>query len=234
MLLDDRDLRAVSGLEASYFAGTGEPGAALKTEVVPTLSKDWTVSAPISGTFTAEFRGTLDIVNYGDYALRMDGAPEALLLVDENPISNAPLSLAKGLHALRVRVSGGPRRVALMWRQPGSDQWQPVPGSVLFRPPVTNSGLLGAYYASPDWSGAPAFTQVDPEISLYFHNIPLPRPYTVQWSGKLFAPTAGAYRIATESIDDSQVWINSQTVVTNRGSATAEGTVQLPRAGTTS
>jgi sugar lactone lactonase YvrE len=227
LLLSDRDLRAVEGVEVSYFEGSGASGAPIKTETVSTLSKDWSISTPASGDFTAEFRGTLDISNYGSYELRMDGAPDAVLLVDENPVGSAPLTLAKGLHALRVRVAGGARHVALMWLPPGGDQWQLVPESALFRPPVTNSGLLGAYYPTPDWSGPPAFTQVDPEVSLYFHNIPLPRPYTVQWSGKIYAPAAGDYRFATESIDESQVLLNSRVVVSNHGSATAEGSAQL-------
>ena len=71
------------------------------------------------------------------------------------------------------------------------------------------------------------FTQIDPEISLYFHNVPLPRPYTVQWTGKVYAPTAGVYRFATESIDQSQVMINNQLIVNNRGSTTSEGNANL-------
>jgi 4-amino-4-deoxy-L-arabinose transferase-like glycosyltransferase/sugar lactone lactonase YvrE len=230
LLLGDRELRSVAGIEASYFEGFGGTGALVKTEALTTLNIDWTKSVPVNGDFTAEFRGTLDILDYGSYELQMDGAPEAEILLDENPVGSAALVLAKGLHALRVRVAGGARRVALMWRPPATTgRWQLVPATALFRPPVTNSGLLGAYYPSSDWSGPPAFTQVDPEISLYFHNIALPRPYSIQWSGKIYAPVAGAYRFATESIDESQVALNSQIVVTNRGSTTAEGLAQLPQ-----
>ncbi|MBI3734678.1 MAG: hypothetical protein HY259_14665, partial [Chloroflexi bacterium] len=92
------------------------------------------------------------------------------------------------------------------------------------RPAVSNSGLLGAYYRSANWSGDAAFTQVDPQIAFYFHNLPLPRPYSVEWKGKIYAPRAGQYRFATESVDESQVSIDSQMVVNNQGrGATIEG-----------
>jgi hypothetical protein len=93
---------------------------------------------------------------------------------------------------------------------------------------VTNNGLLGAYYPSPDWSGEPAFTQIDPGIDYYFHIIPLPRPYTVEWTGKLFAPTTGEYRFALNSVDNSQLKLDNSLVVDNpNGHTTIEGNISL-------
>ncbi|MEP7199654.1 MAG: PA14 domain-containing protein, partial [Chloroflexota bacterium] len=229
VVLAPKDLRAVQGLVARYFAGNNFEGAPIREEAIAALNVDWTQTQPVSGAFAAEFRGALYVATYGEYQLRVSGSPTATLFVDENSVSDAPMTLAKGNHALRVRVNGGATKVELQWQPPGTTQWQPVPPTVLYRAPVTNSGLLGAYYQSANWSGAPAFTQVDPEIALYFHNIPLPRPYSIEWKGKLFAPTAGVYRFATESIDNSQVAINSQIIVNNRGSTTAEGSIQLPQ-----
>ena len=93
---------------------------------------------------------------------------------------------------------------------------------------MTNSGLLGIYYPSPDWSGDPAFTQIDPEIAFYFHIIPLPRPYSVEWKGKLFAPTAGEYRFALNSVDGSQLMLDQHVVVDNpNGHTTIEDATEL-------
>ncbi|MGZ9221940.1 MAG: PA14 domain-containing protein, partial [Anaerolineales bacterium] len=92
----------------------------------------------------------------------------------------------------------------------------------------TNNGLLGAYYPSPDWSGDPAFMQIDPEIAYYFHIIPLPRPYTVEWTGKLLAPTAGEYRFALDSVDGSQLTLDGLVVVDNpNGRTTIENVTSL-------
>ena len=105
---------------------------------------------------------------------------------------------------------------------------QLVPAVNLFRPPVTNNGLLGAYYPTPDWSGEPAFTQIDPEIAFYFHIIPLPRPYTVEWTGKLFAPTTGDYRFALDSVDNSKLELDNSLVVDNpTGHTIVEGDTTL-------
>jgi hypothetical protein len=105
---------------------------------------------------------------------------------------------------------------------------QPVPAINLFRPPVTNNGLLGAYYPTPDWSGEPAFTQIDPEIDFYFHIIPLPRPYTIEWTGKLYAPTTGNYQFALNSVDNSQLKLDYSVVVDNpNGHTTIEGDTTL-------
>src|SRR5438046_2421257 len=85
------------------------------------------------------------------------------------------------------------------WWRATTAEPQVVPAALLFHTPVSNNGLLGSYFTNAEWKGAPTFTQVDPEIALYFHNIPLPRPYSVEWKGKVYAPAAGAYQFATES-----------------------------------
>ncbi|MCA1554326.1 MAG: hypothetical protein LC737_08110, partial [Chloroflexi bacterium] len=221
-------LRSVQGLVVRYFNGGSFDGKLLREEVIALVNVDWTRAQPIAGEFSAEFRGTLFIANYGTHAFSLRGAADGALWVDEQSVGGAPIQLAKGNHALRVRTRGGASKIELWWQGASAPQLQLVPASVLFRPPVTNSGLLGAYFPNDHWSGAPTFLQVDPEIALYFHNIPLPRPYSVEWKGKVFAPTAGPYRFATESIDDSQVLVNSQVVVNNSGhNQMLEGSVVL-------
>ncbi len=223
-------LRSVQGLIARYYRGDAFEGTPIKEEAVPQLNLDWTKTQPVTGTFTAEFRGTLYVPTYGNYTFNLRGASDAQLFIDENPIGNTPLQLAKGNHAMRVRVRGGAKKLELSWQGASAAQQQLLPTSVLFHAPVTNNGLLGAYYSNANWSGAPTFTQVDPEIALYFHNIPLPRPYSIEWKGRLYAPTAGVYRFATESLDDSQLLINTQSIITNAGhNTTVEGSAQLAK-----
>ncbi|MBI5876027.1 MAG: glycosyltransferase family 39 protein [Chloroflexi bacterium] len=224
--LSPGDLQAVQGVAVRYYRG--EPaGTPAREEALSTLSFDWTRSTPLTGTFTAEFRATLHVADYDAYQFAMDGAPSAEIFVDENPAGAGAVTLAKGNHAVRVRVPPGVLRGTLHWQPSGHTAMTPVPASLLFRAPVSNSGLLGAYYANGDWNGKPEFLQVDPEISFYFHNIPLPRPYSVLWTGKLYAPVPGVYRIATDSRDNSQVTIDGQVIVDNPGAATIEGTIPL-------
>jgi beta-glucosidase len=93
---------------------------------------------------------------------------------------------------------------------------------------VTNSGLLGSYYPTPDWTGPPAFTQVDPQLAYYFHIIPLPRPYSVRWTGQLFAPGTGTYAFEIFSVDGSKLILNGKTVVDNpEGRTSITGSASL-------
>ena len=59
--------------------------------------------------------------------------------------------------------------------------------------PITNNGLLGRFYANPQWEGTPAFTEIDPWVDFYFHITPLPRPYTIEWVGSIHIPSDGHY-----------------------------------------
>jgi len=227
-ILAPNDLRAVSGVVARYFKGDAAEGQPAKEQALRQVALDWTEAQPLSGPFVAELRSTLYASEYGSYRFSVHGAPGSSLWIDENPVSDAPLMLARGNHALRLQLPGSANKAELWWQPPKASQAQLVPAANLFRPPVTNSGLLGAYYPTPDWSGDPAFTQIDPDIAFYFHIIPLPRPYTVEWKGKLFAPAAGEYRFALNSVDGSQLSLDQHVVVDNPdGRATVEGATEL-------
>ncbi len=228
VILTPDDLRAVRGVVARYFKGDAVERAPVKEQVLTQIAVDWTKTRPLAEPFIAELRGTLYAQQYGGYRFSMLGAPGAALWIDENPVSDAPLTLARGNHALRMQVPGQSSKVELWWQEPNAPQAQLVPAANLFRPPVTNNGLLGAYYQSPDWTGDPAFMQIDPEIAFYFHVVPLPRPYSVEWKGKLFVPTAGEYRFALDSVDGSQLTLDNRVVVDNpKGQTTIEGITPL-------
>ena len=88
-----------------------------------------------------------------------------------------------------------------------------MPLSALLLPGITNHGLLGSYYANGDWQGPPAYTEIDPWIHFYFHNPPLPRPYTVEWVGNIEITKGGHYTFGLESIDKSSLFIDGQQVI---------------------
>lgn len=228
VILTPDDLRAVSGVVARYYSRNPGAGKPVKEEMLTQASVDWTETQPVSGTFLANLSSTLYAPQYGSYLFSLRGTPGSELWIDEFLVGKEPLTLARGNHALRIQIPGGKNKAELWWQQPGAAQEELLPGAYLFRPPVTNSGLLGAYYPSPDWSGAPAFTQIDPEIAFYFHIIPLQRPYTVEWTGKLFAPSTGEYHFAINSVDGSQLILDGQVVVDNpNGHTTIENVTSL-------
>lgn len=216
VILTPDDFRAISGVTAHYFAGSDVEGQPASKAILPQISVDWTQISPLPGTFSAELRSTLYVPEYGAYRFSLHGGSGSALWIDEFPVGAKPLTLARGNHALRLQVPGSDNKVELWWQPPGAEQEEPLPGAYLFRPPVTNSGLLGAYYPTPDWSGEPAFMQIDPEIAFYFHIIPLPRPYTVEWTGRLYAPATGEYRFGLQSVDSSQLILDGALLVDNQ------------------
>jgi hypothetical protein len=226
-ILSPADLRAVSGIVARYFKGDSVEGKPVKEEVLTQIVMDWTKEQPLSEPFVAELQSTLHVSQYGSYRFSIRGAPNSLLWIDEYPVKDAPLTLALGNHKLRMQVPGSKDKVELRWLQPNALDMQLVPAANLFRSPVTNSGLLGEYYPSPDWSGDPAFMQIDPEIAFYFHIIPLPRPYTVEWKGNSL-PSGWAISVWARSVDGSQLMLDRRIVVNNpNGHTTIEGSTDL-------
>ncbi len=226
--LSPADVASIQGINLSYFEGETWTGSPVQIEKHAAISVDWPRAAPMSGPFSAEWNSVLNIERYGPHKFVLRAPSAAELYVDEelvarldeetgpdpagaNGEATAALQLALGLHKLRLRAIGGRGHVTLSWQRPGEEE-RLVPSSALYVPPVASNGLLGHYYANGNWEGQPAFTRIDPQINLYFHDVPLPRPYTVEWRGKLAVPRDGEYRLGIESIDESELWIDGRLV----------------------
>ena len=222
--LSPEDITSIQGVEVSYYKGDAWAGDAVTVERHATVSVNWPGGAPLSGPFSAEWTGILNIEEYGPHKIVLRAPAAAELYIDEELVAQtgeggedgpaagsqkatAALKPALGLHRFRLRAVGGEGAVSLSWQRPGEEE-QIVPSTSLHVPPVTGNGLLGRYYANGNWQGPPAFTRIDPQFNLYFHDIPLPRPYTVEWEGKLAVPFDGVYRLGIESIDESELWID--------------------------
>ena len=222
------DVASIQGINVSYFEDEAWTGSPVHVEKHAAVSLVWPREAPLSGPFSAEWEGVLNIERYGPHKFVLRAPSVAELYIDEELVArlegetdsdptgengevSAALNLALGLHKLRLRAAGGHGPVTLSWQRPGEEE-RIVPSSALHVPPVASTGLLGRYYANGNWAGTPAFTRIDPQINLYFHDIPLPRPYTVEWRGKLVVPYDGEYRLGIESIDESELWIDGELV----------------------
>ena len=209
-------IKDIQGLVGRYYQGSeweGDPALESKDDQI---SFDWEAEPPLPAPFSARWEGMLYAPRYGRYNLGLMAPAEGRVYLDENLLLDEPgearLLLAKGNHALRVEAEGGDGRVDLYWQPPG-EPLNPIPQQFLYTvPPVTNNGLLGRYYRGLEWAGEPALEQIDPSLALYFHVTLLRRPYTVEWTGKLEAPTAGTYGFGLESIDDSWLYVDGQSV----------------------
>jgi 4-amino-4-deoxy-L-arabinose transferase-like glycosyltransferase len=221
-------LRSSQGAVALYYAGDAPAGRATLEQSISGIAVDWSESQPLEEPFLAEFRSTLFAPEYGEYQFSLHGSLDARLWIDEYEATAGALILARGTHALRMELTGGRGTAEAWWQLPGAAEAEPLAARYLFLPPVSNSGLLGSYFATPDWSGPPAFTQIDPELAFYFHIIPLPRPYSVRWTGKLFAPVAGVYDFELKSVDGSTLILDGELAVDNpNGRTTVKESVEL-------
>ncbi len=233
-LLSAEDVASIQGLSGRYFANADWSGAPVLTQTDSELDFDWRDESPLPPPFSVEWEGVLRVEAYGLHQFSLTASGHAELYIDEDLVLetdrvgdglsrdretgdglSAGVVLAKGNHTIRVRA-GVPDDEALgpfqlVWR-PSDHGPEVLPAQSLYTHPVSANGLLGRYFPNDSWSEPEAFAQIDPQLNLYFHIIPLPRPYTVEWTGKLAVPEDGHYRFGLESIDESWLFIDEQEV----------------------
>ncbi len=221
-LFDREDIEGAQGLPGTYRHGR---------EVMRRRDKrvdfDWGKRAPLPFPFEVQWEGALLAPTYGSYGFELVGGGEVWL--DGRHLRDKAVLLAEGLHALRIHSwVEGPGKTRLLWRPPGEEGLTVVPEDALYAPPVTANGLLAHYFPNDGWRGPPAFVRVEPLVSYYFHFIPLPRPYTVKWEGYLDIPTSGRYRLGTECLSASWLYIDGKLLVENtRPNCYREGEIEL-------
>lgn len=220
--LSPTDVQASQGLIARYYSTPDWSGQPTLEHQVKTINFDWRDSDPVALPASVEWTSTLFAPKYGQYRISVQSPTPIELAIDEVPVTlqdgasqSVIVSLAKGGHTFRLRAQGQAGHYQLDW-QPPDEEPAVIPASVFLLPPVTNNGLLARYYADPQWSGEVAFAQIDPWINFYFQNPSLPRPYTVEWTGRINIPSQGHYLFGLESIDESTLWIDGQLVLDNQ------------------
>jgi streptogramin lyase/4-amino-4-deoxy-L-arabinose transferase-like glycosyltransferase len=216
--LTPEDLASIQGLTGHYYANEdweGDPDMVRKDSMI---QFDWTAEPPLPAPFSAEWTGVLNIERYGPYRLILRTPAAAELYLNEEKLLegsgelSSDIVLASGNHALRLRAVGGDGIIQLAWQAPGAPE-ETIPTRALYVPPVSNNGLMGRFYPNGNWQPPEAFARIDPKLEFYFHVPLLPRPYTVEWLGKIYIAQAGLYRFGLESIDESILYINDQEIV---------------------
>ena len=219
--LDRWTIASVQGLDASYtpLHGGGE-GALYQVDRV--VDFDWRDDPPAAYPLQVIWSGGLLAPQYGKYTLHVDAPGEVLLALDGRAVfsgrgpTSAQVMMAQGVHALNLdcRLSA-PGRVRLMWTVPW-DQAEtpalnPVPADSLYRASWPINGLVGRFYAGGD--GKPKIVRIDRQLAHYFHFLPLPRPYRVEWTGRLLAPVDGVYQLGIKAVSWASLTVDGRTVV---------------------
>jgi len=81
-------------------------------------------------------------------------------------------------------------------------------------------GLKATYYNNAEWADSALMTTREHALNLYRMQSEYPdinNNYSIQWKGVIFIPISGEYEFTTISDDGSEIHINSQLVVDNRG-----------------
>ncbi len=215
--LEPEQVASVQGLETRYGAGSGTeivPGIATRSQMIDMV---WPDAAPLALPFVAEWSGVLYAPWYGQYELGIQAPEHVELTLDGESwdgagnLSLMPI-LAQGNHELRLRAVGGHGPVRLWWQPPAKEK-ESVPTWALYTWPISRQGLLGRYYPNSSWQGSPALERIDPTINMYFHLTPLPRPYSVAWTGVLNVPQDGSYELGLRSVDQAELYLGDQLLI---------------------
>lgn len=212
-------IAGAQGLDASY-APWRQEGAEGLSRVDAEIDFAWDDRPPLAYPFLVTWVGGLLAPTYGLYALHVEVQGDLTLELDDQILLDGPgpqsrqIVMARGVHTLRLecRVTG-PGRLRLIWQTPEHPELVPVPSDALYRPSWTVRGLLARLYANADWSGVPAFARIDRQVAYYFHFLPLARPYTVEWVGRLAAPVSGSYRLGVQAVSSASLYIDGWPLV---------------------
>jgi hypothetical protein len=220
------DIQHLQGVTTRYWKGNVPEGQAAINRVEKTIAADWSVGSPLPTPFVTQWESTLVAPLYGSYQFNLHTPAEATLWLDNQVLisgsgsQHAILKLPAGPHSLRLQASSGSGLVQLTWQLPDpnstllSGEIVPIPYWLLFQPElVPVHGLLGTYYNGDTTGGPPAFVRIDPFIDMYIHIIPLPRPYSVDWTGQINLPISGNWTFGLELNGQAQLLIDNQAII---------------------
>ncbi len=205
------DLEAIRGLSVIY---EGNDGYRVERRE-PHLQRDWLQDANVDLTRVERvtWLGSLFVPRTDVYDLRGEGA---LTIRVDGVLWTGPRVLGKGLHALHVtqdRPGEQRRERAVLYWQRGREGEAPVPAKYFFTVPPPDKGLLGAYFEGEGWQGPPRFTRVDRALLMaWIDPEPMMGPFSVTWTGVLWAPQEGMYYFRLDSDDGARLWLDGKVV----------------------
>lgn len=152
-----------------------------------------------NGIFYADHYGDYHFVLPENSVLRLDG--------ETFTQREVTILLPQGNHQLQIQPPDTP----LSWIQ--GDELKPVPRWLLYHSPVSDQGVLATYYANANWQGSPVSIETHPFIYQRIQILTRERPYSVIYTGQLYAPRDGEYNFGLNAIDYAQLKIDGKMVV---------------------
>jgi len=124
---------------------------------------------------------------------------------------NAHINYAVGAPITETRPLPVPPNNLLFPRNPESV----VSPSDIPLPYHPGVGITGEYFSNRTPSGSPVFTRVDPSIDFAWNNVsPAPgvpaENFSVRWTGHLFAPVTGDYRLGASSDGGYRLYLDDK------------------------
>jgi hypothetical protein len=227
------ELVSVQGVDVRY-SSLAESQPEVEYRVEPVVDVDWGDNPPLPRPFAASWTGGLLAPQYGTYRLQVEAPGEFVLGLDGRPllsgvdVASRDVVLVQGTHTFyldaQVRVPGA---VRLSWLSPEEGALRPVPGDALYRAFWPVRGLVGRYYSNAAWEGEPELARIDRQIGYYFHFLPLPRPYTVEWVGQLHVPLSGPYRLHLGTVGEAALFLDNELVFDSAVGSTTPGPLDL-------
>jgi 4-amino-4-deoxy-L-arabinose transferase-like glycosyltransferase len=212
-------IQSVQGLDARYLPLEDVNAEAL-TRVDSLVNLAWGETPPLAYPFEINWTGGLLAPSYGVYTLRIEApGPVHLTLDGRTAIAGTgsqsrQIVLAQGVHRISLDCQvDGASGVRLLWQKPGDVALSVVPPNMLYRASWPVGGLAGRFYPNPSWEGEPALVRIDRQIAYYFHFLPQPRPYTVEWTGRLSTPISGTYSFGVKAISSASLYIDGEPVI---------------------
>ena len=205
------NMTQVRGLSAAYFAGDEgeEASSPIFRRVDAPLVFNWAQSPPLEAPFRVEWQGLLQVPEAGMYGFFLDGVPEngdpattVSLQLDDVITLDTSLGLyeqhqllAEGIYRIDVTFSARETLYdfAINWEPPNLPAAM-IPQELLLPITPPNVGLLGTYYSDDSFEGPALLLRKDLDIG---RPAQMAFPYSVIWTGKLAAPRAGEYLLAS-------------------------------------
>lgn len=212
--LEEKDRQALRGLSLKRWASNGDQSETIVTGAswdCGNLPACWTKA-----------NGTIKLDKGGDYELAIIGADKFELRVmgEEAAIPASSSSwvgyLPQGAVPIEIEAHTETpgATVSLKLKEAGVQKELPI-SNMLFGPRA-GFGVLGTYYSGKECEGISQFERIDPSLSIYFHLLPLPRPYAVRWTAELTVPDDGEYEFSAQAIDAAVVEIDGMELVRTR------------------
>lgn len=100
------------------------------------------------------------------------------------------------------------------------DMMDIINAKYLHTPDKKHNGLLAEYFNNPNVEGKPDFTQIETNMTPYYHNNSpgggiAADNFSVRWTGTITAPINGLYEIGIVTDDKGRLFINDELIIDN-------------------